>query len=320
MWEIVQNIGTPISLIAFVAAVICYAFLGSQKHKIELLKALPEEKRWELLNKELEGYNVTQDDLTREQKFELMKTVLMQKAEHRKRIIYTAFVVCGFVSLVAGASVTATYIVTTPRSEDSVLRLISVFGQLDNGESRVKIIQKSDNNLLLNQAFANSKSEVKIVTELGNTWLLGDNYQAFKGVIDRKLKITVLMFDFTNVELRDLARYSSQKGEGKQGYTPDEVIRGLETYSQLLSGGAMVNFGSYSQYPWVRFTIFDDTAVSFVLRPVLNLSRPQPFYSTDPVIVKMFEGIYKEFEKKAEMYRSATELDSYISRYKVSVR
>jgi len=314
MWDIIQNIGTPISLVAFIAALISYAFLGSQKHKIELLKALPEEKRWELLNKDIESYNITQDNLTREQKFELMKTVLMQKAEHRKRIIYIAFVICLFVSLVAGASVTATYFFLMPKNEDPVLRLISIFGQSDNGEPRVKIIQKSDNNLLLNQAFTNAKSEIRIVTELGN-------YQAFKDVvISRRLRITVLMLDFTNVDLRDLARYSSQKGEGKQGYTPDEVVRGLEIYSKLLSSDAAVNFGTYSKYPWIRFTIFDDTAVSFVLRPVLNLSRPQPLYSTDPVIVKMFEGIYKEFEKSAEMYHSGPELDSYISRYKVSAQ
>jgi len=315
MWEAIQHIGTPISLAAFVAAVIAYVVLGNQKNKIQLLKSLPEDKRWELLNKDLESYNITQDNLTRDQKFELMKTVLMQKAEHRRRIIYVAFVIFVVISVLTGASTALTYYISNKSVDTPMLRVNSIFGEDEYGKPRVRVVPQSDNHLLLNQSFSNAKSKIRIVTELGNTWLLSENYQSFNDAINRRLDISVLMFDFTNIELRNMARYSSQKGEGKQGYTSDEVLRGLEDYRRLLQQGAKIDFGSYNTYPWIRFTIFDDTAVSFVLRPMLNMSRPFPLYSTDPVVIKMFEGIYNEFQKSSTMYLSESEFSDYIFRY-----
>lgn len=319
MWESIQYIGTPVSLIAFVAALIAYAVLESQKTRVKLLESLPEEKRWEFLNKNIEGYNITQDNLTREQKFELMQTVLVQSAEHKKRIIKAVLFASIIISLAAGLTVIVSLLIPSDSPRDQTLKVVSMFGHSEDGSSRVRVVDKSDNNLLLNNSFNNAKSQIRIVTELGNTWLLSDNYQAFRDASDRKLNINILMLDFTNHDVRNLARYSSQKGEGKQGYTPEEVIRGLEEYSKLMRSGVGVKLGSYTEFPWVRFTIFDDSAVSFVLRPMLNISRPQPMYSTDPVIVKMFEGIYREFEKSATIYAKAEDLENYISRYKASL-
>lgn len=320
MWEAVKHIETSLSLAAFIFAVITYIILRHQKNKITLLKSLPEDKRWELLNKGLEGYNITQDNLTKEQKFELMKAVITQKAEYRNRIIKATFVVFLTTSVIAGALSILSSLYPPQHKQASALKLITIFGQNEEGNPRVRLIEKSDNNLLLNDSFSGSKQRIRIVTELGNTWLLGDNYQAFKDAINRKIEIKVLMFNFTNKELRDLARYSSQKGEGKQGYTSEEVMRGLTAYRELLDAGAKVTFGTYTEFPWVRFTIFDDNAVSFVIRPMLNISRPQPMYSTDPVIVKMFEGIYNQFERTATIYKTPKELGRYISQYEASIK
>ena len=197
MWEAIQHIGTPISLIAFISAIIAHIVLGRQKNKIELLKSLPEDKRWELLNRDFDGYNVTQDNLTREQKFELMKTVLVQKAEHRRLFMHITFIVLAIIAFIASAAVflsptvspitDATVSLTT--QPDQALKLVTIFGQSEDRQPRARIIDKSDNNILLNESFSKAKSQIRIVTELGNTWLLGENYQAFKDAINRGLDI-----------------------------------------------------------------------------------------------------------------------------------
>ena len=320
MWDVIQNVGTPISLIAFVAAIISYAFLGSQKNKIEVLKTLPEDRRWEILNKNLENYNISEDNLTRDQKFELMKTVLMQKAEHKKRIIYIFFSIFLILFIIASSGAIVSYLYHTNLTSPSTISLNKVFGETSLGKARVQAIPTSENHSKLNKSFISAKSEIRIVTELGNTWLLSENYQSLLDALSRNVNVKLLTFDFTNKELRNIAKYSSQKGEDKKGYTPKEVLRGFKEYKNLLENNHNFSFSSYTHYPWVRFTLFDDSVVSFVLRPMLNISKPQPFYSTDPVIIKMFEAIFLEFQKTEKIYKNGNEFNYYIEKYKDSIK
>lgn len=316
MLDIIQNIGTPISLFALIITLLAYVILSHQKNKFSMLKTLPESERWKALNKDLENYNITEDNLSKEQKFKLMQTVIENKNKKITRIIYVFF----FMFIITSILISLNYLHKEPKKLASI-PLSIIFGKTIENKERVQLIPKSENIIKLNKSFDNSKSKIRIVTELGNTWLLSENYQSIISALNRKIDVEILTFDFTNQELRQLARYSSQKGEGKGGYTPDEVLRGFKDYKNLLVKYPNLTIYPYREYPWVRFTLFDDSAVSFVLRPMLNISKPKPFFSTDPLIIKMFEAIYKNFKNSSEVTCSTSkEYEKYINQYKLSVQ
>lgn len=313
MWEAIQYVGTPIGLLAFLAAVITAAFYYYIEQRTKIKDSLPDDRRWQILNKEIEGYNLTHDNLTREQKFSLMKSVISEKAARRRQQtpIIAGITIIFLILLTAISILYYKNDVKKMKYSNSYLTLL--FGATEDGAPRVTTIDAARNISVLNEAFSKSKSSIKIVTELGNTWLLGSNYQALKSSLDRSVKISILIMDFNDRESVNLARYSTQKGEGKQGYTPDEVIRNLEIYATLVKSKAPINLSAYNEYPWVRFTLFDDSAVSFVLRPMLNISRPQPMYSTDPLIIKMFEGIFNKLEKSSRKYNTVEDIERLVN-------
>lgn len=318
MWEAVQHVSTPIGLFAFIAAVIGCIFFYYSKHRADLNDSLPSEKRWDLLNKEIEGYNLTRDNLTREQKFSLMKDVISEKSEHRKRQapLITAIATLIIISITIVSVVFYKSDVKKQKYANSYVA--TLFGVNDNNQPRANIVDAVKNISTLNESFEKSRSTITIVTELGNTWILGSNYQSFKSALDRNVKINVFLTDFSNPEMSKIARYSTQKGEGKQGYTSDELIRGLEAYAKLAKNNSNLSIYYYDDYPWVRFTIFDDSAVSFVLRPMLNISKPQPMYSTDPVIIKMFEGVLNKIHKSSQTLNHVDEIEKFIERVKAA--
>jgi uncharacterized protein YjbI with pentapeptide repeats len=81
MWEIITKIGTPISLVAFIFAIIFKYLKAKTSSKINLIKLAPEETRTSLIEAALETYNLKDDNLTKEQKYDLIKTVLRDKAK-----------------------------------------------------------------------------------------------------------------------------------------------------------------------------------------------------------------------------------------------
>src|SRR4028119_502677 len=88
MWEQVQHVKEPLIAVAFlvatIAAFILKAYSVRAKHRLEMIKTAPEHDRASLIEATLETYHLKQDNLNREQKFNLIQTVLLRKAERFK--------------------------------------------------------------------------------------------------------------------------------------------------------------------------------------------------------------------------------------------
>ena len=95
MWTVVQYVGTPLTLLAFIAAVFAWSYSVKLKEKAELLKTLPESERVVYLEKELESYQIdaVQKGVTGQQKFELMQLVILQRAHRLKIVAMTAIAI-----------------------------------------------------------------------------------------------------------------------------------------------------------------------------------------------------------------------------------
>lgn len=103
IWEIIPKIGTPIALIAFVAALVFYYLRSQLKHKLDLIKSAPATERADLIEGTLGDFSIDADELTRQQKYELLK----QKLEHRAHRFRLAL----NVSLVLSLSVLMAFVV-----------------------------------------------------------------------------------------------------------------------------------------------------------------------------------------------------------------
>jgi|GEM_PF-4702460 len=87
MWEVVTKISTPISLVAFIAALIFTWLTRRIKSQEKIISQASPEKKDEIIIAALETYNLKNDNLTRAQKYNLVKTVLDNKS---KRFTLTA--------------------------------------------------------------------------------------------------------------------------------------------------------------------------------------------------------------------------------------
>jgi hypothetical protein len=92
MWEIIQHITTPLTLIAFIAALIAIILQRRLTVKKELIETARPEDRAKLIDLSFETYHISpeRDNLTREQRFSLVKQVLDQKIKKQKLNSITA--------------------------------------------------------------------------------------------------------------------------------------------------------------------------------------------------------------------------------------
>lgn len=308
-WEVVQNIGTPLALAAFIVAVIGALYSNKLRQKIDLLNTIPEDKRASIIEKEMETYHISNDNLTKSQKFELMKAVIAQRASRLKILILTSFIfaVVLSVSVVVAFSINGDF-----RNKQDKIALTSLFGLDNDGNLRVEPIARSDNSELLSKKFNLAQKEIKIVTESGNSWLLAEQRIPFKDALSRGVDIEVMLFDYRDkliFEATDYAVLSSSPT--KLDYDFHRKI--LRQYGELYNKGLKIRMHRF--YMWTRFTIFDNKAVSFVLTPLLRASGGsrgiQPFYSDDPVVVELFKYIYESVRRNSRGFDSTKEVIDY---------
>ena len=81
MWEIITKISTPISLIAFIAALIFTWLTRRIRSQERIISQASPEKKDEIIIAALETYHLKNDNLTRSQKYKLVKTVLDNKSK-----------------------------------------------------------------------------------------------------------------------------------------------------------------------------------------------------------------------------------------------
>lgn len=108
MWEAIQYVGSPLALAAYVAAVIATVLRARIRQRVQLLQTLPEKERADYLTQSLETYRIQHDNLTRQQKHELMLEVLRQRAVRLKIISLTAIAIT---AILAAAVVTSIFVV-----------------------------------------------------------------------------------------------------------------------------------------------------------------------------------------------------------------
>jgi len=120
MWEQLQHVKEPLMAVAFLMAIIATVILRVNstraKQRLEMIKAAPEQDRAGLIEAMFETYHLKQDNLTREQKFNLIQTVLLRKAERFK---IGAIVMVATIILFAAAIITLAIISSNERSQRS---------------------------------------------------------------------------------------------------------------------------------------------------------------------------------------------------------
>lgn len=101
IWTMIQYIDTPLTLLAFISAVLAWTYSVKWKGKAKLLKALPESERAAYLEKELgsDPVDVVQKGATEQQKFELMQLAILQKARHLKIVAVTAITITAILAI-----------------------------------------------------------------------------------------------------------------------------------------------------------------------------------------------------------------------------
>lgn len=101
MWDAIRYVSTPLTLLAFLAAVAAILYRHRCQRKIRELEALPPKDRAEMALAKLETYSIKHDNLTREQKFGLMMEVLRHR---RERYRIAAIVALLFAAIAATAA------------------------------------------------------------------------------------------------------------------------------------------------------------------------------------------------------------------------
>ena len=91
MWESIQYVTSSLTLVAFLASVIAWAFKSKSEERERLIKTTSEEQRAELVRLALQFFDVDTAGLTREQRYEL---ALAQIHARARRFRTTAIVVC----------------------------------------------------------------------------------------------------------------------------------------------------------------------------------------------------------------------------------
>lgn len=114
MWQAIQYVGTPLALTAFIVAAVTTAIRFGLEQRVKLLQTLPENERAEYLEKSLETYHIKQDNLTREQKYQLMLTVLRHRSERFKIIALTSIAI---ITVVVAVAITISILATRHPNE-----------------------------------------------------------------------------------------------------------------------------------------------------------------------------------------------------------
>jgi hypothetical protein len=91
-WDQITKIGTPISLIAFVVAIVFYYLQSRLKNKLDLIKSAPASERQALIDSELDSFSIDANSLTREQKYDLLKRKLDSRTQRFRSTLNVSMV------------------------------------------------------------------------------------------------------------------------------------------------------------------------------------------------------------------------------------
>ncbi len=94
MFEAIQYVGTPIALVAFIVAVVAYAYRGRLEERRKLIESAPEQERARVLEATLRDFTtVPTDTLTREQRYQLaLELIEERRAKFRSMTLVSVIV------------------------------------------------------------------------------------------------------------------------------------------------------------------------------------------------------------------------------------
>ena len=110
IFEIASNIQTPLAALSFISAVIAFIvfiLLKQKKKQIEIINSASERDRAELVERSLETYHIKNDNLTRQQKYDLMMAVLRGRVQRFRTGALVAL--AGFLILLISVVVIAVF-------------------------------------------------------------------------------------------------------------------------------------------------------------------------------------------------------------------
>lgn len=108
LFDAIQYVGTPIALVAFIIAVVAYAYRGRLEERRKLIEAAPEQERGRLLEATIRDFaTVPTDNLTREQRYSLAVKLIEERAAKSRLMTLVSIVVA---VLLAAVVVTFTFI------------------------------------------------------------------------------------------------------------------------------------------------------------------------------------------------------------------
>lgn len=124
-FEAIQYVGTPIALIAFIVAIVAYAYRARLVERRKLIEAAPERERGRLLDATIRDFTtVNTETLTREQRYTLALRLIEERAA---RFRMTAF------ASIAAAVILAGLIAVLPAGADEAVVSLTVRVQRDDG-------------------------------------------------------------------------------------------------------------------------------------------------------------------------------------------
>jgi hypothetical protein len=118
MWRAIQYVTTPITLIAFVVAVSAWLYRARIFERKRLIETAKTEDRAELVLAVLKTYPIPCDNLTRDQKFELLKKLVQQDANRFRTIAIVAVLISILTAAVLGLALVAPSIGITKGDND----------------------------------------------------------------------------------------------------------------------------------------------------------------------------------------------------------
>jgi hypothetical protein len=200
--------------------------------------------------------------------------------------------------------------------------LTPIFGRV-GGSNRVRNVPRDENTKLLREWVANSQKSIKIVTINGSSWIKPNLMATFEEATAR-VPVTLMLLDYSDTDSRELFN-EAMRQYGESIWPKKQFEENLLEYSELLKPGNQLTVGLYQDYPWTRFTIFDDRAVSFIVTPAVEAGDSVlTYYSEDPYIVQCFGSVFEKIKENAgrrgRMFRESAAAKEFVAAQKSGSR
>lgn len=285
IFQIASNVSTPLALGGFVTAVLFFIFR-------------------QILKKDIFP------SFTKTASAEVIKIVV-----DRLFILALISMVLGFAGFVISNRINASPSTDKINSLDKLELSASVFGKNENNKTK---ILKDDKEALEKNAylFSSTKSSVRILTVHGASWLKS---QIIRPDFEKALKVAsveLLVIDPLSDSYKYLAMSNKVGFEREYSFSINQLrIKDLRTdfdyYREIFANHESSTIKYYSGFPWIRFTIYDDTDATFVLTPFLKSgTESTKFHTTDPWVINCLEKIFEEFKTNSRSLKTNEEYTS----------